>query len=750
MIPILYEKNEVAFDNNGICRLDDAISWTVTEKLNDSFELKMTYPVDGEHFSDVTVGRVIFAKPNPFDDAQPFDIYAISKPLKGKITVYAEHISYRMRKIVVSRFGAVNVVDALSAVKKNSVNDNPFTFDTDMATVNDINFYIPITCRHAVARIASLYDGELKYDRFSVFLYGARGSDKGFSIRYGQNLTDLKQNEDISELYDGIYPYYRVEDDYVELPEKYILADGVTVAQRLLPLDLTAEFEFGEIPTADQLRREAEHYLKYHDINKGKLSIDIKFVLLAQYEEYKDIAALERAEIGDLVDVFVPKRGIHVKAKIVKTVYDGKKDKYDSVLVGDVKGSITDSFVSLENQVLEAVTQIGLTGKTVARLTVKSDELEGRVDALATWQSENEDELQSIASISAEAKANSAAIIEITKWQDTTTESIANVTQTADKNKADITSITVWQNATETNISKIEQTAVAAGAAIGLIVENNEVKGSVLVKAINGQSEATIAADRVDLAGYVTVKSLGAEGTTVIDGSRIITGQIASKNYVAGISGAMLDLENGIVNITSGSKIAGWTTTKDVFGKSTMPIAYPPTYAVVGLNSANIGRSGDVLAIGTLSESYTDDPLNDWGDTSKYAPFRVTGEGALYSVKGNIAGWDITEDGFSKETTESYSFYDVTYKTVVSPDAITSEYIATDTSGQGFSERPHFASLRNGILFIKGDSSAYDISGGITAIGYINFIQIQDGEGFTYDVYLKTSDMSFYVRRRED
>lgn len=721
MIPILYSKTEKLFINNGICRLDDAISWIVTEKLNESFEFKMTYPINGGHFSDITVGRIIFAKPNPFDDPQPFDIYAISKPLKGTITVYAEHISYRMRKIVVSRFGATNVSEALSAVKKNSVNDNPFTFDTDMATVNDINSYIPITCRHAVARIASLYNGDLKYDKFSVWIYGKRGEDKGVSIRYGKNLTNLKQDEDVSELYNGIYPYYRSEEDYVELDGdvKYILAESSESSEKLLPLDLSSEFE-ETVPTPEELRNKAEHWLKYNDINEGKLSIEVNIELLSQFEEYRDIAALETVELGDTVSVFVPRCGIKVRSRIVKTVYNGKKNKYDSVLVGSIKKGIADSFVSLENQVAEAVTQIGLTGKAVARLTIKSNELEGRVDALALWQSENEDELQSIAQISAVANANSAAITEIAKWQ----------------------------SDTDTNIAKIKQTADNAGAAIGLIVENNEVKGSVLIEAINGESKATIEADRVNLNGYVTIKSLAAGGTTEIDGSRIITGQIASKNYVTGKTGAMLDLENGVVDITTGSNIAGWSTTKDIFGKSTMPVAYPPTYAVVGLNSANVGKSGDVLAIGLLSESYTDNPLNDWSNTSKYAPFRVTGEGALYSVKGNIAGWDITESGFSKETTESYNFYDVTHKTVVSADAITSEYIATDTSGQGFSERPHFASLRNGILFIKGDSSAYDISGGITAIGYINFMQIQDGEGFTYDVYLKTSDMSFYVRRR--
>lgn len=109
---------------------------------------------------------------------------------------------------------------------------------------------------------------------------------------------------------------------------------------------------------------------------------------------------------------------------------------------------------------------------------------------------------------------------------------------------------------TQEDIAKIDTKIDENGAKIELVVGTSDdggdfVKGSVLVTAINGQSEVNISADKVNLDGYVTAKSLEDGGETVIDGSRIQTGQIKSKNYKKyttspfSDSGSSLNLETG-------------------------------------------------------------------------------------------------------------------------------------------------------------------------------------------------------------
>ena len=89
MKPILFDKTDTTFTTQGLGRLSDAISCKVAEERNGAYELEMEYPIDGIHWNDVLVSRIIVAKPNDSSDPQAFRIYRISKTLKKRCLVYA-------------------------------------------------------------------------------------------------------------------------------------------------------------------------------------------------------------------------------------------------------------------------------------------------------------------------------------------------------------------------------------------------------------------------------------------------------------------------------------------------------------------------------------------------------------------------------------------------------------------------------------------------------------------------------------
>ena len=64
MIPCLYASTEMKFNHNGIGKLADAQSCTVTEKRNGSYELKLVCPADGIHAEMLEEGNIILAKPS--------------------------------------------------------------------------------------------------------------------------------------------------------------------------------------------------------------------------------------------------------------------------------------------------------------------------------------------------------------------------------------------------------------------------------------------------------------------------------------------------------------------------------------------------------------------------------------------------------------------------------------------------------------------------------------------------------------
>ena len=93
MIPILYEANETEFESDGLCRLVDCISCTVTEELNGIYTCTFKYPITGENYNSISIGRIIACTHDNNGDLQPFDIYGRSAELNGIVTFYAQHIS---------------------------------------------------------------------------------------------------------------------------------------------------------------------------------------------------------------------------------------------------------------------------------------------------------------------------------------------------------------------------------------------------------------------------------------------------------------------------------------------------------------------------------------------------------------------------------------------------------------------------------------------------------------------------------
>lgn len=344
---------------NGVGILSDAISCVITEELNGEFELEMEYPITGIHYSELIMRRLICAKPNPTDNPQLFRIYDISKPINGVVTINAHHISYDMTGYAVSPFAhsVTTLPVALSTLMTNCiVNPNPFTltYDGDSFTSAEFNVSLPSSLRACLGgtegSILDLFSGgghgHWKFDNFTATFMYTRGEERGFVIRYGKNLTDLKQEENNNKVCTAIYPYWYSNategETYVELAGKTVNVGSETHNYvKILPVDFSSDFE--EPPTQAQLRSKAQSYISSNEINKPDISLEISFVKLSESEEYADIAMLEHVELGDSVKVIFEELGVDSYAKCVKTVYDAITDKFVSIEIGDPSSHFVDS-----------------------------------------------------------------------------------------------------------------------------------------------------------------------------------------------------------------------------------------------------------------------------------------------------------------------------------------------------------------------------------------------------------------------
>ena len=407
---VLYDHDEEAFTSNGLGALPDAASCTVTEERNGGYEVEMEYPLTGSHFSDIQKRRILYVKPNPYDDPQPFRIYSITKPINGIVTVHAAHLSYDTSGSIVKLFpaDAGSASAAMSYLKNFSVPSTPFTFFTNVGKSGTMSVPKPSSIRSLLGgsdgSILDTFGGEYLFDKWNISLLESRGSNRGVTIRYGKNMTDLEQEENDTDFYTGVYPFWYSESENgglvtLSANDGIVNAPGNYDFVKIMPLDLSSE-DFGkettdsegytttiEKPTEAELLAAAQKYIANNKIGIPKVSLDVSFVMLAQSEEYKDFARLETVKLCDTVTVEFEKLGVKTTAKCIKTVYNVLTDKYDSIELGEPKSSLAEtvsnqgtlieeaSDKSYMERAIQNATDLIMSGKLGGYVTVTKNEI---------------------------------------------------------------------------------------------------------------------------------------------------------------------------------------------------------------------------------------------------------------------------------------------------------------------------------------------------------------------------------------
>lgn len=397
MKPILFAENSTTFTTNGIGRLD-AIRCIVTEQRNGVYELEMDIPVTSRHYSDLALRKIIVAAPAYNTSLQPFRIYKITKPINGKVTVLAQHISYDLSKNVAMAFSVAASSSAcnstLQGLKTNAVETCPFTFWTDVTTNAGYTQAVPASIRERLGGIeGSVLDqfgGEYEFDGFTVKLHRKRGADHGVTLRYGKNITDLSQEENIANTITGVVPFWISVDRQttVVLPEKAVYSANASRYSHKLTVALDLSEKFQSAPTVAQLRSAAQTFVSGSGIGIPAVSVKVSFINLRDTVEYADVESLESVKLCDDVHVQFESLGIDTTAEIVETVWDVLKERYNSVSVGSLRSSLATAINDQNTQIIEAQTQASNAINTATKwLTATGGYVIALKNTDGTWES---------------------------------------------------------------------------------------------------------------------------------------------------------------------------------------------------------------------------------------------------------------------------------------------------------------------------------------------------------------------------
>lgn len=378
MIPILFSHDSKDFSTNGIGALIDAISCNVTEERNGSYELTMTYPVDGAFFSDIGYRSIIKAIPSPYRAAQPFRVYKITKPLDGIVTILAYHLSYDLSGIPVRPFIAGSPSAFLAAIKTNSIVDNPFEFNTSISSSAGGEIKTPRSARQCLGGSSDsaldIWGGEYEFDEWSVNLHSQRGVDKGVTVVYGKNMTGLTQSVDGTGTVTGAYAFWSDSNGenmvsmdapvFLDFYQTAVEPDGSVMYtsnlkrrvykvdspySRIVTLDFSSEFE--EQPTVEQLEAACENYLKNNGSVTPAVNCKVSFVPIEQTTEYENIKGLEYCDLCDTVYVNHKSLGVSTTAKVVKINTNVLLERYNSIELGTVRADIAQTITVQKREI---------------------------------------------------------------------------------------------------------------------------------------------------------------------------------------------------------------------------------------------------------------------------------------------------------------------------------------------------------------------------------------------------------------
>lgn len=379
MRPILFNKNETAFDTYGLGELN-VTKGTVTRERNGNYTLYAEIPVNDPATATLEKEMKLKADAGLRTKNQTFEISRIVKDSSNIAKIYGQHISHKLEYMVLRNATAFNgsAFSALSIWRGALIGDLRFDVWSDIQTTAKGVFDISKmeNARQALGgvegSILDIYGGEYEFDNMTVRLHKQLGRTAPTVLEYGRNILSAESDETIESAYTSVLPFATYTPDKPEgdtsdnqpdsvtvtLPESYVDSKykDLYAHRRIKVVDFSSEFKNDgknkDIPTPDKLRKMATDYMERNAIGKPKINIKIEYADLAKTLDYADNGWIEELELCDIVPIYYPQIGLTDEtAKVTTITYDFVNERNESVEFGDIGTNV------------RATMQNGLAGK---------------------------------------------------------------------------------------------------------------------------------------------------------------------------------------------------------------------------------------------------------------------------------------------------------------------------------------------------------------------------------------------------
>lgn len=368
----IYDEFTEDFYNNGLGILKDCIDPIVKEELNGIFELEFEYPVNSSK-REYLKNKNIIKCDCGYEEKQLFKIVRV-KPNLENVMVYAQHITYDLSSNMLEDVYPQNLngANALDWIFSRTQYPHKFKTFSDITTVSTARYVrknpIEAILGNDENSFVNRWGGELLRNNFCINMLQRRGSDTGYRIKVGKNVTGVEITEDDSNLCTRLMP---VGYDGLLLPDKYIdsryintyshpyikILDCKDIKLKNSELEDTEGFETLDECYAEMRKRCAEKF-EIEKVDRSKINIKVDFVDLKNTTEYEKYSHLENVKMGDTVKFIY--KNVSYELRVIKTEYDPNKKKFTKLELGEFKENyITNSNKSITSIVKQATENLG-------------------------------------------------------------------------------------------------------------------------------------------------------------------------------------------------------------------------------------------------------------------------------------------------------------------------------------------------------------------------------------------------------
>ena len=325
----------------------------VEEERNGLFELSFVMLNTDSLFNYVKEENIVVVNANDTLLNQKFRIYMTRKLMNNKVEVCARHISFDLMYDYIDNVSFTNqsCEYALNQLFRNSNFSKHYKGYSDIVNAQNYSMSMANVLEAIGGKQGSIIDtfgtgAEILRDNENIHVLNKRGYDNEVTIEYKKNLTGFELEEDTTDLITRILPYAKYND--IETNEEIIVkadyVDSPLIANYSHPyitsIDYSDKFENDEIPTISKLQELARKEYRDNKVDIPKQNFKIEFIPLSKCVGYEGLE--DKISLCDTVTIIDTRYNVKTQAKVIRTVFNVLKNRYESIELGEPRTSLGD------------------------------------------------------------------------------------------------------------------------------------------------------------------------------------------------------------------------------------------------------------------------------------------------------------------------------------------------------------------------------------------------------------------------